>query len=268
MICCYKVSIRKACKTFLLTKSTYFYQSRKSDQALLTQRIKDIAAARVHYGYRRIHTLLRREGHIVNRKRVYRIYKEQGLQMRTKKPRRRVQAKPREDRIIPTKKNDVWSMDFVSDALFTGEKIRILTIIDAYTRESSYIELGFTYKASDVVKTLNKAIERHGVPNVIRIDNGPEFISKELDLWAYQHKVILDFSRPGKPTDNCFIESFNSRFRQECLNEHWFLSMEDARFKIEAWWREYNSHRPHSSLGYLTPQEFAEKRAIETCKIV
>lgn len=259
MIQCYQVSIRKACQTFLLAKSVYFYRSRKPDQAFLAQRIKDIATTRVHYGYRRIHTLLKREGHHVNKKRVYRLYKEQGLQMRQKKPRRRVQAKPREDRIIPVKKNDVWSMDFVSDALFTGKKLRILTIVDAYTKESPGIGVGFTYKASDVVKTLDQAIGRHGIPHVIRIDNGPEFISKELDLWAYHHKVILDFSRPGKPTDNCFIESFNSRFRQECLNEHWFLDLQDAKIKIEAWWRDYNSHRPHSSLGYLTPQEFADK---------
>lgn len=129
----------------------------------------------------------------------------------------------------------------------------------AYTKESPSIGIGFTYKASDVVKTLEQAIERHGRPQAIRSDKGPEFISKELDLWAYHHKIILDFSRPGKPTDNCFIESFNSRFRQECLKEHWFLSLQDARVKIKAWWREYNSHRPHSSLGYLTPQEFDDK---------
>ena len=207
MIQCYQVSIRKACQTFLLAKSVYFYRSRKSDQALLAQRIKDIATSRVHYGYRRIHILLKREGHPMNKRRVYRLYKEQGLQMRTKKPKQRIQAKAREDRIIAVKKNDIWSMDFVSDALFTGEKIRVLTIVDTYTKESPGIGIGLTYKASDIVKTLDQAIGRHGI---IRIDNGPEFISKELDLWDYHHKVILDFSRSGKPTDNCFIESFNS----------------------------------------------------------
>ena len=117
--------------------------------------------------------------------------------------------------------------------------------------------VGFAYKGHDVVQTLEKAVQHHGYPKTLRIDNGPEFISKNLDLWAYAHKVTLDFSRPGKPTDNAFIESFNSRFRQECLNQHWFLSLEDAKRKIEDWWRDYNSHRPHSSLGYLTPREFA-----------
>ncbi len=265
MCLCYGVSIRQACRTFQLHKSVYFYQSHKDEQALLKQRIKDIAHSRVHYGYRRIHTLLQREGYGINHKRVYRLYREEGLQMRTKKPKRRVQAKPRENKLIPSKKNDIWSMDFVADALFTGEKIRILTIVDAHTRESPGIGIGFTYKGHNVVQTLEQAVQQHGLPKVIRVDNGPEFVSKDLDLWAYAHKVLLDFSRPGKPTDNAFIESFNSRFRQECLNEHWFLSIEDARVKIVGWWREYNSHRPHSSLGYMTPEEFANLEAISTC---
>lgn len=259
---CYGVSIGQACKALDLHKSVYFYKSRKDEQAVLKQRIKEIAYSRVHYGYRRIHIMLQREGYIINHKRVYRIYNEQLLQMRTKKPRRRVQAKPRKDRVIPLKKNDIWSMDFVSDALFTGEKIRILTIVDAYTRESPSIGVGFTYKGYDVVQTLNQAVQKHGLPAYIRVDNGPEFISKELDLWAYANKVTIDFSRPGKPTDNAYIESFNSRFRQECLNEHWFLNLEDARLKIVGWWGEYNSHRPHSSLGYKTPEEFANLEAI------
>ena len=149
--------------------------------------------------------MLSREGLKVNHKRVYRLYKEQELQMRRKKPKRRVQVKAREDRIVPTRKNDVWSMDFVSDALFTGEKIRILTIVDAYTRERPGIGVGKTYTGTDVVKTLMDAMKHHGVPKVLRVDNGPEFVSKELDLWAYAHKVTLDFSRPGKPTDNAYM---------------------------------------------------------------
>jgi putative transposase len=209
--------------------------------------------------------MLRREGYKINQKRVYRLYKEQNLQMRTQKPKRRVQAKSREDKVIPLRKNEVWSMDFVSDALFTGEKIRILTIVDAHTRASPGIGVGFSYKAHNVVQTLEQAVRQHGLPKVIRVDNGPEFVSKDLDLWAYANKVTLDFSRPGKPTDNAYIESFNSRFCQECLNEHWFLSLEDAKLKIMGWWREYNSHRPHSSLGYMTPEEFANLRAISAC---
>jgi len=255
----YGVSIRQACSAFKLHRSVFYYKSCKSDQAVLKQRIKDIALSRVSYGYRRIHTLLLREGFQVNHKLVYRLYIEQSLQMRRKRPKRRVQAKSRHDRSAPENKNDVWSMDFVSDALFAGRKIRILTIVDAYTRESPGIGVKFKYTGYDVVQTLEQAAQEHGYPNNLRIDNGPEFISKDLDLWAYTHGVVLDFSRPGKPTDNDFIESFNSRFRQECLNQHWFLSIEDAKTRIEAWWREYNSHRPHSSLGYLTPKEFAAK---------
>lgn len=257
----YGVSIRQACQALMLEKSVYFYSSRKDEQAILKQRIKEIAYNRIHYGYRRIHTLLQREGFKINHKRVYRLYVEQCLQMRTKRPKRRVQAKPREERLIPQKKNDVWSMDFVSDALFTGEKLRILTIIDAYTRQSPGIGVRHTYRGNDVVKTLNEAAKEHGFPKCLRVDNGPEFVSKALDLWAYANKVTLDFSRPGKPTDNAFIESFNSRFRQECLNQHWFLTLEDAKVKITAWWRDYNYHRPHSSLGYRTPEEFALLRS-------
>lgn len=248
--------IRQACYALQLHRSVYYYQSYKDEQAALRVRIKEIAYSLVHYGYRRIHILLQREGYQISVRRVYRLYGEEGLQMRRRRPKRRVQAKVREDRIVPQHANQVWSMDFVSDALFTGEKLKILTIVDAFTKLSPAVGVGFRYKACQVVQTLEDAIQKHGKPALIRIDNGPEFISKELDLWAYAHKITLDFSRPGKPTDNAYIESFNSRFRQECLNQHWFLSLEDAKNKIEARLREYNSHRPHSSLSYKTPEEF------------
>jgi len=148
-------------------------------------------------------------------------------------------------------------MDFVADQLFTGEKLRTLTILDIFTRQSPRIGVGFCYKSMEVVKTLEDAVKLYGKPKVIRLDNGPEFVAKTLDLWAYSNKVTLDFSRPGKPTDNAYIESFNSRFRQECLNQHWFLSLEDAKIKLEAWRREYNSQHPHNALGNMTPEEFA-----------
>lgn len=177
--------------------------------------------------------------------------------MRKKKPKRRVQVKCREEDFEIKVKNDCWCMDFVADQLFTGEKLRLLTVLDIFTRRSPAIGVGLCYKSKDVVRTLDVAVLLYGCPRVIRVDNGPEFIAKELDLWAYSNGVILDFSRPGKPTDNAYIESFNSRFRQECLNQHWFLNLEDAKVKVEAWRREYNSHRPHSALGNLTPEEFA-----------
>jgi putative transposase len=207
----------------------------------------------VRYGYRRIHTLLQREGWGVNHKRVYRLYCLEGLQMRHKPPRRRVSAKLRDDRTDAIKPNQCWSMDFMADELFDGRRLRLLTIVDNFSRVSPFIGVGFSYKGYDVVSSLNLAVAQFGVPESIRVDNGPEFISKEVDLWAYAQGVVLDFSRPGKPTDNAFIESFNSRFRQECLNEHWFLSLEDATEKIKAWRGHYNEQRPHSSLGYQTP---------------
>jgi putative transposase len=238
-------------------RSSFYYKSVASDQAALALRIKEIAAIRVRYGYRRIHTLLQREGWQVNHKRIYRLYKLEGLQMRNKAPKRVVSVKTRCLPITASQKNECWSMDFVADELFDGSRIRILTIVDNFTRESPHIVVGKGLKGHDVVKALDEAIKRHGRPQTIKVDNGPEFISRDLDLWAYFNGVKLDFSRPGKPTDNAFIESFNSRFRQECLNQNWFLSLDDAKAKILDWWEDYNQNRPHSSLGNLTPHEFA-----------
>jgi putative transposase len=201
--------------------------------------------------------LLKREGTVINHKRLYRLYSELNLQMRNKKPKRRVQAMARREVIKATSRNECWSMDFMSDQLFTGAKIRLLTIVDNYTKLSPAIGVGTHYKGADVVFTLERAVTQYGLPKAIKVDNGPEFISKELDLWAYSNKVKLDYSRPGKPTDNAFIESFNSRVRQECLNQHWFLTVKDAVTKVEAWREDYNTQRPHRSLGYLTPHEFA-----------
>ena len=210
----------------------------------------------MRYGYRRIHTLLQREGWGINHKRVYRLYCLEGLQMRQKPPRRRVSAKLRDDRIDAIRPNQCWSMDFMADELFDGRRLRLLTIVDNFSRVSPFIGVGFSYKGYDVVSALNLALAQYGVPECIRVDNGPEFISKEVDLWAYAQGVVLDFSRPGKPTDNAFIEPFNSRFRQECLNENWFLNLEDAKEKVEAWRGHYNEQRPHSSLGYQSPLEY------------
>jgi putative transposase len=172
----------------------------------------------VRYGYRRIHVLLRREGWPVNVKRVCRLYREQGLQLRNKSPKRRVKAKLREGRSPTTAANHIWAMDFVHDQLFDGTRIRILTIVDTFTRLSPAIDVRQNFRGSDVVETLERVSRELDHPKTIRLDNGPEFISKELDLWAFMHNVTLDFSRPGKPTDNAFIESLNGKFRAECLN--------------------------------------------------
>jgi putative transposase len=222
-------------------------------------RLKELAAARVGYGYRRLHVLLRREGWQVNHKRVYRLYREEGLGLRRKPPRRRVACVKREMRPTAETKNECWSMDFVSDQLFDGRRLRVLTIVDNHTRESLALEVAPRIRGIEVVSVLERITREHGLPQRIQVDQGPEFISKDVDRWAYWNGVELDFSRPGKPTDNALVEAFNSRFRQECLNQHWFMSLVDAQEKIEAWRMEYNHNRPHSSLGYQSPSEFADQ---------
>ena len=178
------------------------------------------------------------------------------MNLRRKRPRRRVAAAHRQERPEVSSMNACWSMDFVADQLFNGQKIRALTVVDNFSRESLAITVDYALKASDVVATMEHLQAVRGTPKRIQVDNGSKFISHALDHWAYEHGVVLDFSRPGKPTDNPFIESFNGSFRDECLNVHWFLSLDDAREKIERWKRDYNEFRPHSSLGDLTPCEF------------
>ncbi len=251
----WKVSIRRACKLLQANRSTYHYVSISPTQADLRKRIKEIAETRVRYGYRRIHVLLRREGWPVNAKRIYRLYRELGLQLRNKAPKRKVKAKLREGRADPAQRNDVWAMDFVHDQLYDGTKIRVLTIIDTFTRYVPAIDARRSYTGADVVDTLERVCAELGYPKSIRIDQGPEFISKDLDLWAYTKGVELDFSRPGKPTDNAFIESLNGKFRAECLNAHWFMNLADARRKCESWRIDYNTCRPHSSIGYNVPAD-------------
>lgn len=231
----------------------YHYKSRKVDQAALKQRIKEIYETRVRYGYRRVHVLLQREGWHVNHKKVHRLYNELGLKIRNKTPKRRVKAKLRDDRKEAAQANETWAMDFVHDQLATGNKIRILTVIDTFSRYSPAVVPRFSFRAPDVIDTLEHVCKKIGYPKSIRVDQGSEFISKELDQWAYYHSVVLDFSRPGKPTDNAFIESFNGKFWAECLNAHWFLSLADASTKCEEWRRDYNEYRPHSTIGIKVP---------------
>ncbi len=263
----FRVSIRRGCALLGLQKSTYYYRARRPSQAALRLRIREIAETRVRYGYRRIHVLLRREGWAVNAKRVYRLYVEEGLQIRNKRPKRKVAAKLREDRRPASGPNDVWAMDFLSDQLFNGSKIRVLTIVDAFTKLSPAIDVRRRYTGADVVATLERVTREHGIPRSIRVDQGPEFISKDLDLWAWMNGVILDFSRPGKPTDNAFAEAFNGKVRAECIDQNWFLSVEDARLKCEAYRHEYNHERPHSSIGNKTPIEFMKAISI-TCPLM
>jgi len=256
MVAAYQTSERQACRALGFPRTTHRYKSVSDPQETLRMRMRDIASVRIGYGYRRIHVLLQREGWKVNHKRVYRLYRKDGLALRKRVPRRRVACQKRELKPTATERNECWSMDFVSDQLFDGRRMRILVIVDNYTRESLVLEASQRIRGIEVVKTLESITRTTGFPKRIKVDNGPEFISKDFDRWAYWNHVELDFSRPGKPTDNALVEAFNSRFRQECLNEHWFLSLEDARQKIEKWRIDYNTIRPHSSLGYKSPKEY------------
>jgi putative transposase len=244
-------------------RSSYHYRCRRPEQAALKKRIQEIAEIRVRYGYRRIHVLLRREGYAVNAKRIYRLYKELGLQLRHKTPRRRVKAKLREGRCAPSRPNETWAMDFVHDQLATGPKLRVLTIVDTFSRYSPAIVPRFRFRAADVVAVLEEVCAEIGYPASIRVDQGTEFVSRDLDLWAYIKGVVLDFSRPGKPTDNAFIESFNGKFRAECLNQHRFMSLDDAARKCDAWRREYNEVRPHSAIGNKVPISLLNRSAAQ-----
>jgi putative transposase len=245
--------VKHCLELFEVDTSTYHYKSRRPGQAHLEQRIREICQTRVRYGYRRVHVLLRREGFVINQKKTRRIYRELGLQLRNKTPKRRVKAKLRDDRREATRPNETWAMDFVHDQLATGKKIRVLTVVDTFSRYLPVLDARFSYRGEDVVQTLERVCAKTGYPTTIRVDQGSEFISRDLDLWAYTNSVTLDFSRPGTPTDNAFIEAFNGRFRAECLNTHWFLSLADAREKLEDWSRYYNEERPHGAIGQKTP---------------
>ena len=190
---------------------------------------------------------------MINQKKTRRIYSELGMQLRNKTPKRRVKAKLREDRTEAIGPNDIWAMDFVHDQLATGRKLRVLTVVDTFSRYVPVLGARFSYRGENVVATLDRVCSQIGYPKTIRVDQGSEFISRDMDLWAYRNSVILDFSRPGKPTDNAFIEAFNGRFRAECLNAHWFLSLADAAQKLETWRRDYNEERPHSAIGNNAP---------------
>lgn len=259
VIAVYGVSVRRACSVVAMPRSNLYYKPHRREDRPVRQRIREIAATRVRYGMWRIYILLRREGFRDNHKRVHRIYKEEGLSLRSKRPRRSKAASHRLERPNINSLHQCWSMDFVSDNLFNGQRFRCLTVVDNFSRYCHAIRVGKSIKGIDVVEAMEALkCQNNAVPQRIQVDNGSEFISKDFDRWAYENKVTLDYSRPGKPTDNPFIESFNGSFRDECLNTNWFLSLEDAYEKIHNWVQEYNHFRPHSSLQEMTPAEFVE----------
>ena len=250
---CFQVSIRRVCRGVPSARSSYHYRSIRPDQAPLRKRIREIAQTHARYGYRRIHVVLRREGWAVNVKRVRRLYGLEGLQMRLKPPRRRVMAKLRSDRSNATGPNQVWAMDWMYDELFNGRRLWVLTVVDTWSRICPVMRVCQSATAIEVIHALDAAAQDFGLPRTIRVDQGCQFTSKELDLWAYAKGVTLDFSRPGKPTDNAYAESFNASVRLECLGQHWFMDLDDARKKVEDWRHAYNEVRPHSAIGDRTP---------------
>src|SRR3989454_5787076 len=251
--------VTRACGLIGISRSLYRYRSRRPDSGALRVRIEELAAIKRRYGYRRVYLRLRREGWEVNRKRVYRLYREAGLAVRRRK-RKRIGLFERKPLPKPTAANVSWSMDFVADGLIGGRRLRCLTIVDDCTRECLAIEVDTSITGLRVQGVLERLGDTRDLPRSITVDNGPEFDGQVLDKWAYRRSVQLSFIRPGKPNENAYIESFNGKFRDECLNEHWFISLAHARSIIEAWRIEYNTERPHSSLGNLTPQEFATSR--------
>lgn len=250
------LSERQACRYTGFARSSQRYRATRDDLAL-RERLQTLAVLRPRWGYRRLYRLLRREGVVVNRKRVQRVYRAAGLSVR-RRPRKRV-AMERVPKPAVTMANRRWSMDFVSDALADGRRFRSLTLVDDFTRECPAIEVDRSLPAERVIDVLDRvARARGGYPETMVCDNGPEFRSVALDQWAFTHGITLAFIEPGRPVQNAFIESFNGRFRDECLNEHWFIDLDDARTTIEAWRQDYNMVRPHGPLGGCTPMEFAE----------
>lgn len=223
-------------------------------------RLKELAAARVRFGYRRLHVMLRREGWVVNHKKVRRIYCEEQLTVRTKK-RRKFASGTRVPLTAASQPNEQWSMDFVADRLEDGRLLRILSVVDNFSRECLVLEADVSLTGQRVSRVLDTVARQHGYPSSIRVDNGSEFYSKAMDRWAYWHRVKLEFIRPGKPIENGYVESFHGRLRDECLNVHLFFGVVDAREKLEAWRQDYNLVRPHSSLEHLTPREFIAAHA-------
>ena len=254
------LGVTRACGLVGISRSLYRYRSRRPDSAPLRARIEEIAAVKRRYGYRRVYLRLRREGWQVNRKRVYRLYRDAGLAVRRRK-RKRISVIERKPLPKPTRANVSWSMDFVADGMIGGRRLRCLNIVDDCTRECLAIEVDTSITGVRVQAVLERLADTRGLPMSITVDNGPEFDGQVLDKWAYRRAVQLSFIRPGKPNENAYIESFNGKFRGECLNEHWFLSLAHARTIIEDWRIEYNTERPHSSLGNLTPAEFAKALA-------
>ena len=259
MIESHGLSQRRACRLVEVSRTVMQYQPKLNDlNNWLRQRLKELAEKHRRYGHIRLYVLIRREGLVVNHKRTERIYRAEGLSLRIRR-RRKFAAVVRSPLSPASRPNERWAMDFIQDSLWSGRKFRTLSIVDTYTRECMIVEADTSLPSYRAVRILDRLGDFKGLPNSIRVDNGPEFISKALDEWAYRNNVKLDFIHPGKPVENAYVESFHGKFRDECLNENYFSDIQEAKNKIEEWRIEYNTFRPHSSLDYKTPEEFLKQ---------
>lgn len=242
-----------------ISRTVFSYKPRMSElNKKISSRLKELAAKYRKYGAWRFNIILKREGFNINHKRVERIYRMESLSLRIRR-RKKLKAVTRAELPQATKANERWAMDFIHDRLWLGRRFRTLSIVDTFTRECLALEVDTSLGGERVKRVLERLSLYHGLPESIVVDNGPEFISQTLDEWAYRRDVKLDFIRPGKPTDNPYVESFHGKFREECLSLHYFLNMPEARTIIEEWRDEYNTFRPHRSLNGMTPREFAAK---------
>ena len=253
------VTQRRACSVLGFWRSTQRHQRNspgEEEDRTLTIRLRELAEQRPRFGYRRLHVLLKREGQRINHKRVYRLYRAEGLAVR-RKARKKLAARERVQKPAVSAADQRWSMDFMSDQLASGQRFRVLNVVDDFTRECLVMHVGTSITGADVARLLTKVLAERAQPATIVTDNGPEFISKALDQWAHERGIVQHFNRPGKPVENAYIESFNGRVRDECLNLHWFQTLPQARLTVAAWHRDYNEVRPHSSLNDQSPNEFA-----------
>jgi putative transposase len=259
----YAASERRVCGLMGMAVSSYRYQTTRCDDELRT-RLVELAREKPRFGYRRLHVLLFRAGEAVNHKRVHRVYREAGLSIRRKKRKHCVRVG--QPLLARTAANQEWALDFVHDAVECGRAIRVLSVVDAYTRECPALEVDTSFASRRVTRVLDGIIMERGVPGAIRVDNGPEFSSRHFLAWCIERGIELIQIQPGKPTQNARVESFHGRLREECLNVNWFQNLFDAKRKIAAWRTEYNEERPHSSLGYLTPNEYAAQETTNSGK--
>jgi putative transposase len=257
----YPVSGTRACGLLHLAVSSYHYQPRgHREETPLREALRRHAAVRRRWGYRRLTVLLRRDGFTDNHKRIHRLYRAEGLQVRQRRRRKQRLARGTVQPPVPVQPNERWSLDFVHDRLVNGRTLRMLTIVDDYTRECLWIEADTSLSGPRVTRVLDCVTELRGRPTSLLTDNGPEFAGLALERWTHERQVQHRFIAPGKPSQNAYIESFNGKLRDECLNEHEFLHLHHARDLIETFRDDYNHYRPHSSLGGLTPAEFAARK--------